>query len=48
MGVILNQSYSGMVNSVFRALTEREAAFKHEIYLSCHRVVSDFTYLLDD
>jgi len=39
---------SGMVNGVFKALTEREAAFKREIYSSCHGVVSDFAYLLDD
>jgi len=39
---------SSMVSGIFMALTETKAAYAWEIHSSCHGVVSDFAYLLND
>ena len=39
---------SSTVSGIFKALTETKAAYAREIHSSCHGVVSDFAYLLND
>ena len=46
--VIIARHLSDVVNDIFKALTGSEPRFKTEIHSSCHGVISDFSYLLDN